>query len=199
MAEHREAARLLAADEDRLLAHLLADPLEADRGLADLDAVVGSQAIDQVGGRHGADHHARLLAVLDEVAHQEGDHLVGRVEGALAVHHPEAIRVAVSGEAQVVAALDRLDQLAELAHRGLGHAAAEQRVPVAVQQLHLAAVLLEQGVQVAAAGAVEGVVDDRELGLLHGVRRHQLADPRHVARHGIEGLADLAALGELGA
>ena len=91
-------------------------------------------------------------------------------EDALLVDDPEAVPVGVGGQAEVAAGLDDMGLELDQVLLGAGGAdAAEVRVDVAVEAFDLDAVLLEDLVEVLAAGAEQGVGRDLETGLADDV------------------------------
>ena len=161
--------------------------LEADRRLVNFHAEQFRHGIDLVTRRHGADDRALDAAIFAEVIQRQREHLVRREPGAVAIDDAEAVGVAV--EAQRKIGLAAAHEPGRLGHAGfvrLGRAAAEKRVQVFVKTGDLRTGLLEQRVEVAAAGAVHQLDGDAQLGFADGPQVDQLANAVEVRWGGVE-------------
>ena len=176
----RDATALLAAEQHVLLDHDPADPLEADLDHLVLEPVVLAQLLHLGRGAEGHHHLAGVLLVLHQVMDQQQDDVVGVDELAAAVVQPDAVGVAVRGQAALDALLrDQRAELLQVPVDGLGRLAHERRVVLTMHQTCVG----QDPRQHPLPGSVHGVVPqlqaarlDRvqvEVGL-HMVHEHRL-------------------------
>ena len=96
-----DAARFLAADEDVLLEHEVADVLEADAVLVQLAAVPGGDAVEHERGVEGAGDVAGPAFAFEQPLEQDGEDLVCVDDVAVLVYRADAVGVAIGDEACV--------------------------------------------------------------------------------------------------
>ena len=161
-----DAGALLAAEHDPALQVELGDVLEADLRLHQRQVVLAGDAVEEVGRRDRAGHPAAPALDLDEIAEQQGQDDVRVDEAALLVDDPEAVPVGVGGQPEVAAGLEDMGlELGQVLLGAGGADAAEVGIDIAVEAFDLDAVLLEDLVEILAAGAEERVGRDLEAGL----------------------------------
>src|SRR5438094_1934398 len=134
VAANTESARLLPTDDGVGLHHLRRDVFESDLDLVDLGVELLRQLLDHRGHVHRLDDRAAHPEHVEQVQHEQREHLQLIDEPAGLVDDADAVGVAVGEDAQVVAAaLHDGDRLVDVGWDGLRVQAAEERVAVRVQ------------------------------------------------------------------
>ena len=135
---HRQAAGLLAADQDILLQHQLGHILEPDRRLPHRQVVFFREPPHLLREGQRLHHRAAQAALLDQVFHQQAENLVGRDVAAVGVDRADPVTIPVGGQADPgVLFPHRLPQRVQIFLDRLRIYAAEHRV---VTVAHLAEV-----------------------------------------------------------
>ncbi len=185
-----QPARFFAPDDDWLAFHQRADVFEAHRRLMDLHAEQLGHRIDLMARRHRADDRAGPAAILLQMVQGERQDLVWSQPGAIFVHNPKAVGVAIQAEAQLRFAF--ADKLAHIPHAfsvWLGMMAAKKRVELVMEPGDLRAAFFEQGVKVTAPGAVHQLDGDLQFGRANRGEVHEFVDLLEVGGPGIERFA----------
>src|SRR6266571_5584028 len=129
MTPDAEAARLFPTDDGVDLHHLRSDVFEPDLDLIDLGVELLRQLLDHRGHVHRLDDRPAHAEDIEQVQHQQREHLQLIDEPARLVDDADAVGVAVGEDAQVVAAsLHHRDRLVDVGRDGLGVQAAEEGV-----------------------------------------------------------------------
>ena len=185
---HGEPTRLLAAQQRVRLHHLGRDVLESDRDLVDALAKLSAQFVHHRGHVHRLDDRASLAARLEEVEHEQREHLQLVDEAASLVDDANAVRVAVGADAEVLASdLHESHRGVDVRRDRLGVQTAEERVALVVQLGHRRTPAADHFGDVAIAGAVHALVHDAQPGVLDRVEVDHACDLRVVRRPGIVG------------
>src|SRR5579871_3907906 len=143
-----DPARFLAADQDVLLKHQLANVFEPDRNLVHVSSESRSDLIDQLGGGKGFGYVASELAGARKMPQQNRKNLVRRNESPIAIHGADAVPIAIGGKAGgVLTAAQRLPQRGHVRLDRLGVDAAEQRIMRAANFVAVHAVPAHQSSQ----------------------------------------------------
>src|SRR3982074_2085306 len=101
MVADRESGTLFSANRDLVLLDQFADVFKSHWGLMQLDPVMPSHGIDQVGGSHGFGHTIFPAPAFDQVVEQQCNDVVGGAESAVGIYDAETVCVSVGGDAEV--------------------------------------------------------------------------------------------------
>src|ERR1700756_2192740 len=129
MAFDADAARLLAADEDVVLQHKIADVFEADAMLIKRLIVLSGDTIQHLGGVESTCYAASPALSFQQPSQQDGKNLVGIDEVTVFIYGTETIRVTIRHQASLTFLCDnRLLQSTNVGLDWFRVDAGEQRV-----------------------------------------------------------------------
>ena len=176
---HGEAARLLATEDCVGFHHLRRDVLEAHWNFVDALAKSCTQLVGHRGHVHRLDDRAAHAPGLEQVQHQQREHLELVDEASGLVDDADPIGVAVRDDAQVLAAdLHDADRRIDVGRDRLGVHAAEQRVALIAQLGHRRPSASDHLRDVSVSGPVHAVVDDAQPGVLDRIEVDYARDLR---------------------
>ena len=192
-----DAAALLEAHQHVALLHLGADVFEADTGLEQFQPMRLTDAIDHRGGRQRLDHAATLASIDDVVMKQQANDLVGCQRVAAAVHSPDAVRVTVCHEAEIVRVPAQIrGTRAIVVNDRLGVDAAKKRVMLRVERGDFALGPAEDLFKRPGADAEQGIMCEAQPGVGDQVEVHELPNRPSVRRMQVLDANQTPALGQ---
>ena len=194
MAPDSQTAGGLSADHGIRLGHLRGNILKAHVHLIALLPHILRHPVQQMGGGIVPDTGTRPAPVFQQIIVQQHQQRIGMQEDAVFINDPQAVRVAVGGDAKIAAVVHHIvGQHLQPLRAGGGHFSAEQGVVLLMDHVHVTAAGQQDGPQAALADAVHGVNGDAQPGPLDLLHVHHLKDAVDILVEGIS-LPDQALL-----